>query len=109
MAVLKLSGNKGQLQFIDKDGLVYGVSVKLVNSLCSDKGLHTGEDFIVLARLPFTCSVDRYPRSKLWNGTLLIDDVSPPVGHVVSVHKDGFAAKKRLAPEVDASYGDVVI
>lgn len=105
MAVLRLSKSGGQLQFITDEGLVFGASSKLVSGLLGKSLKGGGSKVVVLARLPFQVSVDRFGKSPLWDPeskSLVNDDGNVVKDFSVKIGKDGlskFRVEKKLLSE----------
>ena len=63
MTVIKLTKSGKSIQVIDDDGRVYGTSIAYMTSLLNGT-LKKG--WILMARMPFDASPDRFQKSELW-------------------------------------------
>jgi hypothetical protein len=102
IAVVKLTKSKKQLQFITDEGYVFATSVVFLQGLLMGK---SKMGFVLLSRLPFNVSPDRFAPSPLYDPdgvfqgeaaktlTLSTDALSPKAIKAKEVKK-GFVDKK---------------
>ena len=64
MAVAKLSGSKKQIQFITDEGDMFVTSCAFLSRLI---GGYMNCGFVVLSKMPFSASADRFPKSPVYN------------------------------------------
>ena len=96
MAIVKLSKSGKQVQFISDDGTLYGASVHLLKYIVEGKEMSHGKNFVLLTRMPFSVSLDRFAKSPVWDpesNSLRNDD-----GNVVTnlkANKDGLSKNSK--------------
>lgn len=101
MGVTKLTKSKKAVQFITDEGDIYQTSVVSFRNLLNDtiKG-----DFILLSKLPFGVSPDRFPKSEVYQaaGYLPPKDDEP-----LTPSNDVFSTKNQKANKEKKMYKDV--
>jgi hypothetical protein len=98
MGVVKLSASLKQVQFVDDEGNVFVTSRKFLEGLLS--GGNPGR-VLVLSLLPNKVSLDRFPKSEVWNPGLRDESVDG-----VSVNRDVLSRKASEVREVKKSFVD---
>ena len=63
--IVKLSSSGRAVQVVDDDGRVFQTSVEFVRGLLEGR---SPRGFVLLTRLPFMVSKDRYKPSPVWSG-----------------------------------------
>jgi hypothetical protein len=93
MAIVRKTGSGKAVHFITDDGIVYSASYKALLYVLSKDNVK-GNNFIVLARMPFSVSDNRFPKSPVY------DPVTKTVSHD-NTSSDGIAVKAN-----DDAYSD---
>lgn len=94
MTIIKRTSSGTAYQVIDDDGRVYSGSVAVLLKLLNKVSPNAGE-FIVLNRLPFPVSPDRFPKSRVWNPeTNELEDYKP-LDNNLKASSDAYGEKER--------------
>jgi len=110
MAIVKITKNGKQVQFITDEGHVFGTSTVFMTGLLMGK---SKAGFLLLSRLPFNSAMDRFKPSPLYDPQGIFDTeekrrtLNGP--NNLTTANDALSVKEREKKEVKKGFEDKVV